>query len=407
MGEVTQRRDLHSFKPVWSSAPNITVPAKTAPSRRSYDLIVVGAGISGALVANAFAGGRRRILVCDRRQPSRGSTIASTAMILHEIDMPLHALARLIGKDSASRAWSCSAEAVARLSRLVERLRIDCAFEPRQSLYLAGDAYGRRALAAEAAMRAGAKLPARLLKAGEVRERFAIDATAAIVSSASASANPAQLTAGLLKACAKVGAEIVSPLSITDFEETPSGVVLCTDGGDILLAENVILCTGYEFLKRLESPAHRIVSTWAVASEPRLKRPDWLDSFCVWEGSDPYLYFRSTPDGRVIAGGEDEDDPEAHKDRRKAERKFRRIKEKLRALAGVDLGPIAYGWAAPFGTTTTGLPIIDTVPGTDHVYAVMGFGGNGITFSMIAANVLKTRLSGTEDGTTRLFAYPD
>ena len=27
----------------------------------------------------------------------------------------------------------------------------------------------------------------------------------------------------------------------------------------------------------------------------------------IWEASDPYLYIRTTPDGRVICGGEDED----------------------------------------------------------------------------------------------------
>jgi hypothetical protein len=27
----------------------------------------------------------------------------------------------------------------------------------------------------------------------------------------------------------------------------------------------------------------------------------------IWEASDPYLYLRTTPDGRVIRGGEDEE----------------------------------------------------------------------------------------------------
>jgi glycine/D-amino acid oxidase-like deaminating enzyme len=36
----------------------------------------------------------------------------------------------------------------------------------------------------------------------------------------------------------------------------------------------------------------------------------------IWEASDPYLYLRTTPDGRIICGGEDEDfSDEAARDR--------------------------------------------------------------------------------------------
>ena len=27
----------------------------------------------------------------------------------------------------------------------------------------------------------------------------------------------------------------------------------------------------------------------------------------IWEASDPYLYLRTTPDGRILCGGEDEE----------------------------------------------------------------------------------------------------
>lgn len=66
---------------------------------------------------------------------------------------------------------------------------------------------------------------------------------------------------------------------------------------------------------------------------------------------------------------------------------------------------IAYGWSAPFGTTRDGLPIIDRVPGTSHVHVVMGFGGNGITFSTIASEIVSARIAGRKDADEDLFRF--
>ncbi|WP_262928025.1 hypothetical protein [Rhizobium wenxiniae] len=65
-------------------------------------------------MAHSLCGKGLRVLTIDRRHPVRGSSAASTAMIQHEIDIPLHHLARTIGHDKASRVWRRSATAVER-----------------------------------------------------------------------------------------------------------------------------------------------------------------------------------------------------------------------------------------------------------------------------------------------------
>ena len=81
------------------------------------------------------------------------------------------------------------------------------------------------------------------------------------------------------------------------------------------------------------------------------------------------------------------------------------ISAKLRDLTGIDIGKPAYVWAAPFDNTTDGLPIIDRVPGHERVFAVMGFDGNGITFSMISAQIVAAAIAGTPDPDAALFAF--
>lgn len=404
-GARTRKDDLRTGTPLWLETPRITVPAGGVPSRAGWDAIVVGAGISGALMAEALSRNGRRVLVVDRRDPVRGSTPASTAMIQHEIDVPLTRLIQQTGRARAERAWQRSVRAVDDLLALTARLGIACGMEAKRALYLAGDDMGARGLKAEAEARGRAGIGAEYLNAPALRERFGLERTGAILSEASGSANPAQLAAGLLKAALARGAAVAAPVEITDMAELPGGVALATRDGRVLTAGSVVFCTGYEFLPQMQSGAHRVTSTWALASAPGMDRPPWLDGMVVWEASDPYLYFRSTPDGRIIAGGEDEDGPGRNSDPALLAPKSAAIAAKLEALTGIRIGRSAYAWAGPFGTTTDGLPIIDRVPGCERVWAVMGFGGNGITFAMIAAQIVAAALAGRTDPDAGLFAF--
>lgn len=402
---LTAQRDLRHARPLWAETPRISVRARKHVPPGVFDVIIVGAGISGALMAEALADGHRSILILDRRGPVKGSSMASTAMIQHEIDVPLGELAGMIGRQRARRVWRRSAAAVDSLIALAHDLDLDCGMERKQTLYLAGDAYGARALKTEVRERNAAGLKADYLDAAELHARYGIGRTAAIVSVMSASANPAQLTAGILRAACGRGAQIVSGIEITDVRGGSDGVCLATSDGRLIAGRHAVFCTGYEFLAQLASKRHSVISTWAIASRAHRRLPEWLSGHLVWEGSDPYLYLRATGDGRLIAGGEDEKDPEAHRSEDKLRRKSALIAEKVGDLLGLSMGKPEFSWAAAFGITNTGLPLIGAVPGLENVFSVMGFGGNGITFSKIAAEIVSGAINGRADPDGSLFAF--
>jgi glycine/D-amino acid oxidase-like deaminating enzyme len=354
-------------------------------------------------MAHALAGKALRILVVDRRQPVRGSTIASTAMIQHEIDVPLHVLAKMVGEKKAQRVWQRSARAVEELISLVRDLELKCAFERKHTLFLSGEEYGARALQMEVDARAKAGIKAELLDSFTLRERYGLHRHAAINSAISASADPAQLTAALLRNAKVHGIEIAAGIEIKDVRNTDEEVVVSTSEGKMITAKHVVFCTGYEFLESIANKSQKLISTWALASRPRLKRPEWLDRYLIWEGSDPYLYFRTTPDGRVIVGGEDEDGDGAYKDSSKVTKKAKILVEKLGDLTGISIGRPDFTWSAAFGVTPNGLPMIGNLPGMKNVFVTMGFGGNGITFSKIAADLISSEILGHRDADWDLF----
>jgi glycine/D-amino acid oxidase-like deaminating enzyme len=117
--KLTKERDLRDSRPLWIDSPRISVRSKSFIGKSHYDIVIIGAGISGALVAQALAKPGKSVLIVDKRKPVRGSSIASTAMIQHEIDVPLHKLQGMIGEDNANRAWQRSAKAVLKLEDIV------------------------------------------------------------------------------------------------------------------------------------------------------------------------------------------------------------------------------------------------------------------------------------------------
>ena len=64
-----------------------------------------------------------------------------------------------------------------------------------------------------------------------------------------------------------------------------------------------------------------------------------------------------------------------------------------------------FAWAGSFGTTKTGLPYIGKVPRHPRIHAVMGYGGNGITFSQIASEIVTSAITGDDDSDYGLFAF--
>ena len=366
MTGATTRRDLRTGRSLWADSPGLGVQTRPLEKAIAVDVAVVGAGISGAFMAHELARDHS-VAVLDRRRPLMGSTIASTALLQWEIDLPLTTLSDRIGPAKARRAYRRSREAVRALEAIVTEEHIRCGLKPKRTLYLAGDDHGHRALEAEAEARAAIGLESRYLAAADLRAAFGIERTGAIVSEGSASADPARLAAGLLRRAIEQGARVWSPVEVNEAISDPEGVTLLTDTGHAVRARHVVFCCGYEFPKGVPTPDAKVVSTWALASRERAACPPWLRETLVWEASDPYLYFRMARDGRLIAGGEDEDSATAHEDGSRLKSKCQTIARKLSALLPGLAFDVDYAWAGAFGESVTGLPQIGPVDGMDHV----------------------------------------
>lgn len=367
--------------------------------------MIVGAGITGALVAEVTSAAGLSTLIVDRRASASGSTAASTALLQFEIDTPLIHLAELIGFEAASQTWRLSLAAVRGLADLIEKLKIACSLRSRTAIYLAGTTLGADALAQECQLRASIGLPSHYLNRSSLFSATGINRDAALISKGAADLNPVQLTNGLFRCAIDRGARLHTPVELAEVVPLNSGVGIVTNDGLEVEAKALVFATGYELPHGVPTTGHRRTSTWAFATRQQPQSLLGVAGSVIWEASEPYLYMRSTTDGRLIVGGEDESfSDEAARDAL-LEDKLHVLQAKTRALLPWIDVEAAHGWAGTFGESETGLPTIGPVPGMPHCFAVLGYGGNGITFSYLAAQLLRGYLCGPLHPDAALFAF--
>jgi glycine/D-amino acid oxidase-like deaminating enzyme len=400
---LTDKMDLRGGRTLWRDSPGATVRVRRKLSTENCDVAVVGGGVSGALIALTLVKAGFDVVVVDRRKPGLGSTAASTAMIQFELDTPLRELAGKIGAQRAARAYRRSFRAVADLKTLVVANKISCDWRDRDALYLAGDQLGWRALKMEATARRRAGLPSQYIGSDELFSTYGIERNGAIQSQGAAELDPARLSAGALNVARKKGCRIYGDHEVVVVASDTDNVHLETDKGGEIHCKKAVFATGYETIDGLPKGQFDITSSWAIATKPVDRKKLWPTRCLIWEASDPYLYVRTTAGNRIVAGGEDSDLNDAvRRDAAIANKSARLLSALNVLLPGRDF-EIDYAWAGAFAVSPTGLPIFAEVEGLKNCMAVLGCGGNGITFSMIASQIVEAWVLGRRDPDMSLF----
>lgn len=368
------------------------------------DVLIVGAGISGALVAESLSEAGLAVAVVDRASPVGGATAASTALILADLDRPLSLLRRNVGNDPARRIWQRSRLALDALRQRAQFLGISAQLQRRDALYLEGSLLDRSALQVEAQTRREAGLEAQLLSRRQTLARYGVRGRSSLLSMDVYSANPRLLAAGFLQQALRHGARLHARTDVVEVEPGLREVRARTAKGPVIRARHLIYACGYGMPSGILQGRHSLSSTWALATAPQ-QRSLWPGRCFIWEAAQPYLYLRSDARGRVLCGGEDEEVRNEPERDALLPAKVSALRRKLRRLLPkLDTTP-AFAWASSFGTTRTGAPTIGAVPSMPGCYAVLAWGGNGITFSMLAAQLLRAELTGRGDGDAPLFAF--
>jgi glycine/D-amino acid oxidase-like deaminating enzyme len=241
-------------------------------------------------------------------------------------------------------------------------------------------------------------------EASDLASMFGIDAPGAILSADGGEVDAYMLTHGLLHAVARKGHGIYTNTNVRNIEYHQRHVELQTQTQTIK-AKKVVIACGYESQKYLSEKVSEIHTTYAFVSEPLEDKMLWHTDCLVWETANPYMYFRKVDGNRVLIGGKD--DPHHRSTilpsviRKKADLLAAAFHKRVK-----DITPrVDFSWGGAFASTSDGLPFIGVVKNRPNTFFALGYGGNGITFSVIAAGLIRDLLAGKQNKHSQLFAF--
>jgi glycine/D-amino acid oxidase-like deaminating enzyme len=398
--------NIRSSEAYWLMRNGIGDASASLNDSIDCDIAIVGAGITAALVADALIETGKRVVVLDSRDVAQGSTSASTALLQYEIDTELVELTRMIGAERAMRAYLACARSFTLLEQRFPELLPLAGYERRPSLYLAAGEKIVPTLRAEMAARRDIGLHCEWLDAQALRSRFGCQRPGAILSALGAQVDPFRLTRGLFAANVRHGVRVFARTRVTQIEDGAASMRLRTASGHTITAAYAVVCGGYESLDFLPPGFADINNTFALVTEP-LARREWLDTLpLVWESDRPYLYLRSTPDGRLLVGGADVPFKNATARDLLLPRQVKKLAGQYQDLFDEELPPVAYAWAGSFAETRDGLPLIGSVPGMNpRLQFALCYGGNGITYSVHAGDMVRAGIEGRAHELDDIFGF--
>lgn len=362
----------------------------------SCDIAVIGAGITGALISHALHKAGYDTVVIDKRDVANGSSAATTSLLQYEIDTMMVDLAKMIGQEGAVACYRAGVQSIHTLEKLVKKERIDGGFERKQSLQVAHAKEEIPKLLKEYWFRKKHGFDVTWLSSEEIKERFQMDSYPGILSKEGASIDAFLLAHELFHKNNQRGLRIYDHTTIREITYGDR-VAIETEQGYRVECKRVVFCTGYETLSMFREKYAKIKSTFVTVSEQNVNLYNDLKDVVIWDTANPYIYLRTTDDKRLLIGGEDIGYKYDGISDRLKNRKAVKLAAKTQKLFPTLRFTEDYNWAGAFGVTKDGLPYMGTHPNYKNAFFILGFGGNGITYSVQGMKLVLKLLAEEED----------
>jgi glycine/D-amino acid oxidase-like deaminating enzyme/nitrite reductase/ring-hydroxylating ferredoxin subunit len=386
---------------VWT---NVTLPP-IAPMAADHTaaVCVVGAGIAGLTSAYLLAKEGRGVIVLDDGVIGGGESGLTTAHIVNALDRRWTELAKLHSTKSLRLAAESHTAAIDLIEQIVNSEQIDCDFHRVAGYLFAAPGHPASTVRAEveAAHRAGLGLVLEVDRAPLVdydtgpAARFPDQAQFHIL----------RYLSGLARAVERYGGKIYTRAHVTDVDEDvePNHVLVKTDRGVNVLANEVVLATNSPFLPKvsvhLKQAGYR---TYVIALRVPKGAVPWG---LYWDTEDPFHYVRLAnldgkdgPDEFLIVGGEDHKTGQAADADQRHARLEAWARERFPAAKEV-----VHRWSGEVMETVDGLAYIGRMKKESRIMIVTGDCGNGMTHGTIAGMLINDLVHGRPNEWTELY----
>lgn len=396
---------LYEQLPYWLIKDGIVAQYPSLSANLRVDVVIMGAGISAALTAWHLRNAGLSVVVLDRRHVGMGSTAASTAFLQYEIDTPLTVLRTFVGEENAVKSYRLCRDAIYSIEGLCKSLKPKFDFHRVPSLQYASFGTHVTNLKKEYTLRRKYNFEIEWLERKDIANKFGFEMPAAVLSEDGGEVDAYLLTHALFRDFCRQGHQVYNNTGVQDIQHHKRGVTLQIKNGLKVEAKKLIIACGYESLKYVPKKIGDIHSTYALVSEPLPKEYFWYRKSLIWETATPYMYFRVVNENRILIGGRDDPYHHPHIAPHIISKKTAQLVAAFRKKMPHIPLKADFSWVGAFAVTRDGLPYIGCIPERPNTYFALGFGGNGITFSVIAAEIIHDMILGKKNENAAIFDF--
>jgi gamma-glutamylputrescine oxidase len=368
----------------WAGFPPLDGPARA-------DVVVVGAGVTGAACAGALAARGASVLLLEAAQAAAGASGRNGGFASAGTGLELPEAAAAAG-DAAALALHRATEAAldAMLAIAAEEGEPD-AVRRTGSLWLAGPDEAGRLQATVAALTAAgvACREAPELIPEPMRGRY----THAAHTPADCALQPARWVRALVRAAARAGARVHEGSPARSMEPAAGGWRVATPAGTavgraVVVATDGLLPRLVPELRGIVYPVRGQMLATAPLAAPPLAMPTHSDH--------GFVYAQPTRDGRIVLGGGRWADLEAEytDDPRPTPPVQRALDRVLAERMGLADVAVTHRWAGIMGFSADLLPVAGELPGRPGRHVAGGYSGVGNVQGFVCGRMLADLIAG-------------
>jgi glycine/D-amino acid oxidase-like deaminating enzyme len=341
------------------------VPVKKRPEFPAFrgiiehPVVVIGAGMSGAMTAYACAAAGLKVIVLEAERVGLGGSGRASGLLSGEATESFRELEARAGKRVARVLFDAMQAAPRELASTIKRLNIRAHFEFADQLRIVPPGHSDKMIRREFGSRQSAGVKTAWLAPAAVSRLAAIDSEGAMRLPAAGFGDPFKLTLGFLNAAIKRGAKVYEQSRVKKITFTRKTATAFLDGGAIT-STNFAICLGeptslFKPLKRhLRHEDRYVVMTEPLPAAVRAQLGQ--RSAVLTDTESPAHHMWLTADHRaVFAGGDQKRPADRLRDKTLVQRTGQLMYELSRLYPAISGAMPAYGWDVPLAHPIDGV----------------------------------------------------
>ena len=216
--------------------------------------------------------------------------------------------------------------------------------------------------------------------------------------------DPYEYSQQLLKVGIDDGLNVYENTEVKSINYLNDGVEVITDFGYRVEGKKVIIATGYNTERFTKRNFGVKTVTYNIVTNQVNNFDGWFNQVLIRDNCDTYNYFRTTPDNRIIAGGEDIDYYTNIDNEKVAKEKYDKLLNRIKNMfPNIKNIKADYEYCGGFISSQENLGFIGEDPNNKKLWYCLGYGANGILFAILGGMMLSMYYKGKIHEDMKLF----